>query len=273
MIFCKISMKEPSESSGQYYKAFYNMYSYVQLSNLAFHSLLGTVSDNDIKNFIDEYNGNITNDHERINVSLLGMGIDGRALYEKNSNCNIFTYYFDNLNKKGLNYKDILESFLNLQEFILIYALFEDNVKIIINNSRATQAGLMKELEVHLTNKNIIQNFQSEISKKTSGTIEQLEEIKSLWTYFTIIRNLYTHSAGVVTDRVLTDMEKIKDRIEDFCSKGNFLLLNVIADHDDEDVLNFLFEKEELYVMSDHQLNFFRSFVIYILETLDSINE
>lgn len=270
MIFCKISMQEPNEKSGQYYKAFYNMYSFMQLSNLAFHSFLETASNSDIKEFINEYNGRITNDDDRICVNLLGAGIDARGLYEKDINSNIFTDVFENLEKKKLSYKDTLEFFLNLQEFILIYALFEDNIKAIIGNPQATQAGLMRELEWYLKNKTKVIDFENKINEKTAETIEKFKEIKSLWTYFTIVRNLYAHSAGIVTNRVLTDVKRIEDEIGKFCCKESFLLLNVLADHD-EDVLNFLFEKEQLYVISDHQLNFFRSFIIYILETLDNV--
>jgi len=36
-------------------------------------------------------------------------------------------------------------------------------------------------------------------------------QCKNLWAYFAIIRNLYSHSAGVVTDSVVNNMKKIKD--------------------------------------------------------------
>ncbi|WP_169824219.1 hypothetical protein [Clostridium formicaceticum] len=261
-------MREPDENSGQYYKAFYNIYSFMQLSNLAFHSLLESASNNDIKEFIDEHNGRITNNDDRICVHLLGMGIDARGLYDKGDKSNVFTNVFDTLSKKGLSFKYTLEFFLNLQEFILIYALFEDNIKAIIGNPKATQSGLMRELEQFIVKKNKLTIFTDKISEMTGSTIEAYNEIKSLWTYFTIIRNLYAHSAGIVTDRVLGDLEKIKNEIGDFCNKKNFLLLNIMADND-EDVLNFLLEKEQLYVITDCQLNFFRSFIVYILEALD----
>lgn len=164
------------------------------------------------------------------------------------------------------DYEEYINYITNFQQIITLYSVFENTIKsyLIEQGKDPTKRIFQKQLleEICGINHNFINKFNDIYKNFTQN------DFTVIWKYFSSIRNLYTHSSGIIGSDFITDMNKIQEEIIDMVNR-NFDPLERSFSPDNYNILrtdNFI--ENDLFIISEVELRFFRNFIIYIWEAI-----
>lgn len=265
-----ISMLKPETGRVKFYDIFYRNYSFLICSNLAAFSLIANIEDDIIfKTFVDILNA-APRDYNNLTPFYNAIGLD--------LNCPQTT------EERGLDQSELIElirdrkitariavtTFLNANEFILLFALFEDTVKrmlierdFIKEGDGLKQAELMNKLKCRLNSESVFDEFEATL--KNRSVIWSFEDAVRLWNFFLKFRNLFVHSSGRATSKWLKNYCKTTSHITtksgaSEINMGSMLLSDFIEGLDPTE--------RDIFIFPDGLANIFRNFVVSIMETL-----
>lgn len=189
-------------------------------------------------------------------VAFFGLGMDDRL------NEDISINLLDLLKTTNTqNWYEAIKCFMNIWEFLFLYSTTENTLKQILKIEGDIKIKKLLE-KLHSTYKDLDKMLADNgyLTKKGNS---------NLFTLYTELRNVYSHSHGMITKR----------------AKGN---LNSKIDNfkkslDEMDIINKLFvdavdifrkdrlQVNKFYLLQDQELNVFRNFITTLFEALDDI--
>lgn len=270
MTYETYSIRIPVEGSLKVYEKFMLQYSLVEANRI----LLGMVEENltncDINVFFEKLHGSFFNEYEELKVHHHEMGFQANFPQASESRGLCLDRIFSDLANpdSGVTQSNILESFINIYEFVQIYAVFEDAVKQAYllckldsscpNNIK--EKSIIKDLKSFLDNKNCKDKFLEQIQKRS--LLKTMDDIQNIWMYYTNIRHLYVHSAGIVTDKWKSNYKKLYGNLTSFIKNCNFLDIEGAFKEPDQ------IKTSKMLYLENKAVNFFRNYIVAIMESL-----
>lgn len=272
MLFETYDMIIPSENSIEEYKTFYELYGQNIKFNVISNQALKEIKHK-IPLFSIEISQNSASKTNEINAVLYSMHLAktdaGRDKYARSISSDDKGFIESNCNGDISLYIDFIT---NYQQIIIVYSIFEGTTVEYLKRKnpawdRIFQKSIIdKILEIEGEEK-FINKFN-----ELSGEFLDADNIKALWLYYTIIRNLYNHTGGIINNSFINEIKKVSENLnktinEYFSESLMFLQMN-----DDVFQLNEI-NSCKLFVISEINLRIFRNFLIYVWETINSLNE
>lgn len=264
MLFETYGMIVPEPNSCKNYELFYTFYSLNIKQNLISNQLLKeSKSQLPIMNLgIKE---SINHKFDEIDVTLSEMDMFGsikrikteREAYSisiQSNDLQIKDKYFEN------DYNKFIDYVTDFQQVIILYSSFENTIKNWLDEP-SSQSQLLNNI-IQKENK-FIEKFNNLHSRNFTK-----EDFHNIWKYFTFIRSLYTHSSGVIDQKFIKDMKRVHLKIIDMINRNfNFFERSLFPDNY-EILRTENFEENDLFVITEIELRFFRNFIIYTWETI-----
>ncbi|MFW2307902.1 hypothetical protein [Aliarcobacter butzleri] len=266
MLLGTYGMIVPEKDSCKNYELFYNFYSLNIKQNLLIHHLL-----NEVKYQLPvmslEVKESINHKINEINNIFPVMGIKKETTRREKYRISILS---DDLSFRETFFDGDYESYINyitnFQQIISLYSSFESTIKNYLieqgedSNKRFFQKNLLKD--VCNINHNFIKIFHELYKEFTEN------DFNVIWKYFTIIRNLYSHSSGIIDENFIKEIKSIKNELSNTLN-NNFNYIERSFTLGDEEILQTDNLKiNNLFIIRDIELNFFRNFIIYIWEAI-----
>ena len=265
MLFKTYGMIIPEPNTCKNYELFYTFYSLNIKQNLIINHLLKEIKSQ-LPIISLEIKESINNKLQEINSFFPVIGIQreksAREVYNisiLNNDLHIRDKYFNNDEEEFINY------ITNFQQVIILYSSFENTIKSWLKERGLERRIFQKKLLEEICNAN--DDF-----KKKFNTLHNKEftnnDFSLIWEYFTCIRNLYTHSSGIIDNEFINDIQKIHPEIVDMIDR-NFDWIERSLFQDNLEVLRTdNFTEHDLFIISEIELRFFRNFIIYVWETI-----
>ena len=275
-----IQMLKPAPDNPEYYVSFYNMYNLLQISD----SIVFSVFE-EAKNHFKLTNDfllekiNTENYAEQLPMLMFMTGIEPpeNVVKMQSEDRGIDTSFFQQLLKSKIN---PLDWFRMTNEFTQLYAIFEQSLR-----EFALQQGYAKNIK-QSESVNVLFKWFGETCKtisflnsfepKTFGLISNNYETEAIWAYFTKIRNCISHSGGRVTKKVIDGFNEIKSKhrsvLTNIQNKDYLSYYFLLNKEDDYDLFSCQFSLNDIIKLDESQLNFFRMFCVYFVESLIDTN-
>lgn len=270
MTAATFSMLCPSvDKNDPFYKEFYLQYSLFTASNYVMYQLVSLSKENTISELFDSLN-EISNDYQLREIFLTCMGFESSTPQKNEQRALNLDLLFADMHSMQIEQKKILYGFININEFILLYALFEGIIKKIFRIK-----GYLKERQF-LKENEIITSFQESFDSQLSLFLRNLnsripllnfEEINLFWLLFTMFRHLFLHSGGFVTQQWFDKYRTIKEKL--FMSLSNCHNEQIIdIDNLISTIDKFNIELNKLFYPQDIFVNIFRNFIVAFMESM-----
>jgi len=268
-----IQMKKPVAESPDYYLGFYNMYNLLQINDaiiyrvfeeakenyqLTTSNLLESIStDNYAKELLVQFRmTGITPPDNVIKMSKENRGTDTSLAYDLQAND-----------------RDPFDWFRKTNEFLQLYALFEQALRELLRQKGCKNISESKAIDL------LIEKLDSQTSKfigilafKVFGLVENVDEVKAIWDYYTQVRNCIAHSGGRITQKVVDGFNKINSsygNIFEAIQNKDFLSCYFLVKEDDEyKLFDCKCSSGEIIHLDNNSLNFFRMFCVFVVESL-----
>jgi hypothetical protein len=269
------SARKPNDKSSQFYKMFYSSYSLLQVNDIIMNELLSNLSNEDRQGLVENI---VINGFEmdKAYVLSIAMNIMDESLEKrKNENRGIDLSLFKQLQNEEI---DVLQWYLNCNEYINLYAIFEQTIKEFlvvkgVQPEKLQERTIMNKFFEIIHDKTSI--FFKELSNNSDGVLEKQNEVIAIWNYFTKIRHLYMHSGGRITERFKNNMYELKAQIgtelEKIESKQSMFIECLSCDI--ENFFVFEFENEKILNLNIYMINFFRNYIIILIEAIEEISK
>jgi hypothetical protein len=220
----------------------------------------------DIKIFIGEIIENFKKQAATISHTLICSDVNTGGYLERNVDINL-----DEIAKTADtdNWYEIVKGFLNLWEFMFLFSITESTLKNIIPNKNAYTTDLIKELNGLHPEINQIMTEDHKITSELSD---------STWRLFTLVRNIYSHTHGIIAPenkkKLLKQSAVFKRNFEaafhDPHDSSSMILSSIMVNTDQ------LFEVHKIrigkfFFISDQELNIFRNFVSEYMNTASKL--
>lgn len=269
MYFETYEMIKPERNSLSEYEYFYSTYGQTVKMNLILNQMLKEIKER-IPLYFLEIMQNIETLNDELNVNLLLIGLqknEGRRKDYLKSISNDDNILIDKFFSSDIEL--YIDYYSNYQLVIMLYALFESTITSYINRKSNLQLQIrQKDLLTKLCK--IIGGDAFVIKfKKSCNCAINLSEMKTIWNYYTNIRNLYSHSGGIISKEFINKMNRYKDDLENFKKKrGRDLACSLfeIPNNDFFQIDNLVIGN--LFIINEFNFRFFRHFLIYLWETV-----
>ena len=265
MLFETYGMIIPEPNTCKNYELFYTFYSLNIKQNLIINHLLKEIKSQ-LPIISLEIKESINNKLQEINSFFPVIGIQreksAREVYNisiLNNDLHIRDKYFNNDEEEFINY------ITNFQQVIILYSSFENTIKSWLRERELNRRIFQKKLleEICNTNNDFQEKFNTLHNKKFTKN-----DFSLIWEYFTYIRNLYTHSSGIIDNEFINDIQKIHPKIVEMIDR-NFDWIERNLSQDNREVLRTdNFTEHDLFIISEIELRFFRNFIIYVWEII-----
>lgn len=264
MIFETYSMIAPSNDKCKEYNDFYKFYGMNIKYNIIFNDMIHTFKSQlpylsiEIKDKIEQKNIEIDKQLFCIGLEREKCERDKLRLSISNNDLQIRNQYFNGEYDKFINF------LTDYYQVIQLYANFESTIKEFIFRKKGNEYYIkQKELINELFNVVEKNDFINKY-KKLTGMSFIKDEFVTLWNYYTNVRNLFSHSGGIISKEFISKMNRIRSDIENFEEK---LVSQVRV------ISQKIFKIENLnenglYIISEYELRVFRNLLVYIWETL-----
>lgn len=275
MMSSTFSLLKPSEKSEDFYKTFYKYYSMIQINDIIMNELLDSLGDEERKLLVD----NLILDGfeiQRNAVYSIGMGIyDPSLQMSSHEERGLDISLFSDLNNMKV---DPLKWYLQANEFMQLYAVCEQTIKDFLSScdfdmAKFKERKMMIQFFDILRERKIVTNYINLVSQRTNEILTKENEIKFVWEYYTELRNVYMHAGGRLTQRFKKNMDKLLQnyKYEVSCIESSkSMMTEICAFHDIEDTF-FNNPVGEIIICQLGKLNFFRNFIIIIIECLNKV--
>ncbi|EHK2440925.1 hypothetical protein KCL46_000947 [Clostridium perfringens] len=273
MLTTLVSIKKPSDDSKEFYRCFYNCYNMLQVSDFVLRQCYLNCDNKDklIKEITEQCNGD---DYMKAKAFTTCVGLNFKGLSSRCKEIRGFeNVLIDELRKQK---EDPIEWYLKVNEFILLYAYTDQGLKNFLQNEGENKEFRENQLMILVCDKlekdTYKKNFIKEIKLLSNSAIKDEDTLRKLWDYFTRFRNLFMHSGGFITEKFVCELKKLKLPIGKKLTNidaGLDLIWNSSESLDDEFLFKFSLEPQKLFIITENFINFFRNFVLIILESLD----
>lgn len=163
--------------------------------------------------------------------------------------------------------RETILGFQNFNEFVLLFALFEDAVKELLASPGGDTPAVLKEPEVmerlltHLQGMKSAKRFQAKLVERT--ICKNYDDAKLMWKYFVRFRHLYVHSGGRPTIKWLGDYEQGRSALVHRLKGPDIAVENV------REIIESIQPRERVLLMlPDGIVNIFRNFVVAVMESI-----
>lgn len=220
----------------------------------------------DIKSFISEIIESFKNQAATINNTLICRGVNTGGYLERNVEINL-----DEIAKTADtdNWYEIVKGFLNVWEFMFLFSITESTLKNISPNKKAYTTELIKQLN----------DLHPEINKTMTQDHKITFELSdSIWRLFTSIRNIYSHTHGMIApenkkklfEQSAVFKSNFKAAFHDPDDSSSMILSSIMINTDQ------LFDEQNVrlgkfFFISDQELNIFRNFVSEYINTASKL--
>lgn len=274
MIWNSISIKKIEDNDCDFFKKFSVKYSMVMFVSLMKLNLFENVIDKNIKNLkkLEDYIQNKVEHSKKEMLEIrevfrtMGFEIESSVFDEKRelSLKDIFNEQF-----KEKNISEIFEIISNMEEFISLFIIVENSLINFLNSkgkNTEKASKIIKDLKILLEEENKKDKFLEKIAKKTY--LKKYDDLEKYWNLLRRMRNLISHSYGVMEEK---DIEYINKILNEIISMLDFPILALLLDRDS--LLNPLERPilKENYIIPFDSITcrFFRNFFIYFMESLN----
>ncbi|GEM_PF-1833998 len=296
------NLKKPSNNSSTHYKDFHNIFYLSQITNLTLISYMDSfieffskeqillvkkdelikkriisitnVGDKemlvinnedafrayDLEDFIPQIiEERIKPRFREMSHYLMCMGVELDENMDKEIDINI-----ENLLKttNTTNWYILIKGFLNIWEFLFLYSTLEMTITQIINQDGWINASelLSKLYQIEPDLEKVIED---------NGFLSSQGNIK-LWNLYTELRNLYSHSHGMLTKSKKSDISGKVNNFKNSLKELDFMNQSLM----DIDNLfkNSTMKVSKFYLLKDAELNMFRNFIITLMESYDKLH-
>lgn len=275
MMVPTFSLLKPNNECKDFYKAFYKQYSMIQINDIIMNELLDSLEDGERKLLVD----NLVLDGfemQRSAVYSLGMGLyDPSLQLRSHEERGLDITLFRDLNNLKI---DPLKWYLQANEFMQLYAVCEQTIKDFLascdfNMARFKERKMMMQFFDILREEDIVDDYIKIISRSTNGILTKENEIKFVWSYYTEIRNVYMHAGGRLTERFKNNMGKLlqNNAHEISCiMNSKSMIMELVTFYGEEDDAEFFYNPVgDIFECKSQHMNFFRNYVIIIIESLN----
>jgi len=271
-----IQMLKPAPNSPEYYVSFYNMYNLLQINDATIFSVFEDVKEHfQLTN--EDLLKNISTDNyaERLNSSFIATGIKppDNVVKMMSEDRGVDTSFVQQL---LTNSKDTFDWFRKTNEFSNLYSIFEQSLKeYLLQEGYSKNVKPSESIDIllkWLDGKSITTRFLGILEFKTYGLVSSASETRSIWDYYTKIRNCFSHSGGRVTKKVKDGFNVIKSKhsLTLSCIQDKDYLSHYFLATKDEDFNMFFcnYALNDIIQLDNSLINFFRMFCVYLVETL-----
>ena len=264
MMIPTFSPLKPNEKCKDFYDTFYKQYSMIQINDIIMNELLDSLGDEERKGLVD----NLILDGfeiQRNAVYSIGMGIYDPSLQRSSrEDRGLDISLFRDLDNMKV---DPLKWYLQANEFMQLYAVCEQTIKDYLAScdfdmAKFKERKMMIQFFDILREKKIVDNYIELISQSTNEILTK--------------ENVYMHAGGRLTERFKKNMDKLLQNYahEISCimnSKSMIMELVTFYYGDDEDDEDDFFNNPvgNIIICKSQKINFFRNFVIIIMECLN----
>ena len=270
MLIDTYTMIVPEVGTFSEYEQFYLMYGSIIRNSIITWKLLNETKEK-LPNLYIEILQNMRRNEKSLPSSFISLGLKYnpgiRKNYEKsiaNSDIDEIKQYFDD------DISAFIDYLTNKQQFLNLYTAFEGTIRSYIGRTYQIAECRQEELVTKLLEKE--NNFLSHFSNLCSCTFSE-EQLKKIWQYYTLLRNLYSHSAGHIGQRFLSTINGLKTCLTNFIKNDSALQIELsLFLKNDTDLFQFAqgktATKGKLFIISEYNLRFFRNLIVHIWETL-----
>lgn len=264
-----ISMLTPELGRCPAYDRFYRTYSMLVATNVVTHHLIHQVSEAHLADLLlCEVVEGAKSDYVRARTLYSAMGLSFEAVQMGEDRGLDLTDVSQSLAEGRATAKQIILAFQNFNEFVILFALFEDAVKDLLSPTDGGSAVKLKEPKVmedlltYLQGLALFKRFKAELEART--ICEDYEDAKRLWTYFVALRHLYVHSGGRPTSKWMTDYKGVRDAVVSRLESPDIGTMDV------REIIEEEIEPRErvLLMLPDGLVNIFRNFVVGVMEAV-----
>lgn len=271
-----IQMEKPKQDSPDYYLSFYNMYNLLQINDAIIFGVFDeAVEMNQIST--EELLSRTNPDNYAFELigyfRVLGVRPPKNIIEMCNEERGIDTSFAYKLQE---NHIDPFKWFRNTNEFVQLYAIFEQAIKEFLELDRINEKDVIEKLIERLKADILCDEFLRILNFKTFGLIETDAEMKAIWDFYTKVRHCISHSGGRITKKVIDSFNEIKSKyrntiqlIENRDWLRQFFLLR---ESDDYTLFKCSYSIGDMLYLDQKSLNFFRMFCVFIVETLNKLH-
>lgn len=270
MLIDTYTMIVPQKNTLLEYEQFYHRYGSIIRNSILTWKLLDEAKDV-LPNIFVEMTQNMRR-HEKDLPNLfqsIGLGYDpgDRKNYDKsiaNSDIDEIKNYFNN--DVGL----YIEFITNRQQFMDLYTTFEETMRSYLRENYEIEECRQEAIVPKVLEKEscFIINYN-----RTCNSDFKEKQLDKIWKYYTLIRNLYSHSGGFIGQHFLEKTHGVKPELADYIKNDESIHIELsIFLKDKTDLFQFNFcktsNKGKLFTISEYNLRFFRNFIIRFWETI-----
>lgn len=270
-----IQMEKPKQDSPDYYLSFYNMYNLLQINDAIIFGVFdeaverNQMTTEELLNMANPDNYAV----ELINYfPILGVRPPENIIEMCNEDRGIDTSFAYELQK---NHVDPFKWFRNTNEFVQLYAIFEQAIKEFLELDHINEKDVIEKLIERLSADTLTDNFLRILHFKTFGIIETDTEMKAVWNFYTKVRHCISHSGGRITKKVIDSFNEIKSKYKDTIqlieNRDWLRQFFLLSESDDYTLFKCNYSIGDMLYLDQKSLNFFRMFCVFTIETLSCI--
>ncbi len=258
-----LSMLRPEPGRCPAYDRFHRTYSLLLATNVVTHHLVHEVPEDHLTELLHEVVTASETDYSRAQGLYAAMGLSFAAPQMREDRGLDLSDVSETLAAGGSALRIVL-AFQNFNEFVLLFALFEDAVKDLLSPDggptvELRESKVMEDLLTHLKALGSFGRFKARLADRT--VCADYEDAKSLWSYFVALRHLLVHSGGRPTSKWMADYGEARDAV------SRRLRGPDIGRMDVREVIEKVEPSERVLLMlPDGLVNIFRNFVVGVME-------
>lgn len=268
VIFDTYDIIQPIPNTLKEYELFYKLYSQNIKTNILENQVFKELKYQ-LSNINTEIIQNLKSKESLydVNLTLIGLKHNKGKRYEyqrglSNSDSVLLNKYFDG------DYDSYIDFTTNYQQVIIIYSLFETTIKAYLKSKYNVNSQCQKDLiqDLLANETTLVTSY-----KQLTNSALSKEDISNLWLYYTNIRNLYSHSGGIIGSEFINKMQKIESFIQQI-NDSIFSIESSVADLQGQELFQLSqFVEQDLFKINEYNLRFFRNFLVNIWESIYTI--
>lgn len=261
-----ISMLSPEPGQCPAYDRFYRIHSMLITTNVVTHHLVHEVPEAHLAEFLAEVVTASKTDYARARTLYTAMQLSFEAVQIGENRGLDLADVSQSLAEGRMTAKQIILAFQNFNEFVLLFALFEDAMKDLMTPTggpaiELRESKVMENLLTHLQGIGSFKLFKAQLQDRT--ICEDYEDAKRLWSYFVALRHLYVHSGGRPTPKWLVDYKQVRDAVISRLRDPGITTMDV------RETIESIEPRERVLLMlPDGLVNIFRNFVVGVMEAI-----
>lgn len=260
-------MLKPDAGRSPAYERFYLSYSMLISTNVVTHHLVHEASEEELEHLLEETAAKAEVDYRRAEGLYALMGLQFGAVQAHEIRGLASARPVGSASDGRIAAKDAILAFQNFNEFVLLFALFEDAVKEMLSFGTGGSIVMLKEPDVMtrlmtlLKADDSFERFKRQIVDRT--ICRNYRDAEIAWDFFVAIRHLFVHSAGRPTANWLTSFLPVRDALRTRLRGADIAIMDV------RDMIDSICPQErQLLLLPDDFVNFFRNFVVAVMEAV-----